>query len=85
MTPDTPAPPGKATIMRCGSCTGGQSGGRRCSECGGTGRQLWKACPRCGDIGYDRIGPGRYACRLGCGHAWTEDDPGWQAQRMPST
>jgi hypothetical protein len=44
---------------------------------------LWHACPNCGDIGYDKFSDGTYACRIRCGYRWTDDDPGWQIQRMP--
>ena len=85
--PDTPAPPGRAIIMRCGECgaTGQYSGGGPCLGCQGTGKQLWRACPACGDIGYDRLADGTYACRISCGYRWTEDHPGWQAQRLPAS
>jgi hypothetical protein len=79
------APPGRARITRCGACQGsGRDGLYPCPDCEGTGKQLWKACPHCGDIGYDRLGDGTYACRISCGYTWTEDDPGWQAQRLPA-
>jgi hypothetical protein len=78
-------PPGRARVTRCGGCNarGWYGQGYKCSDCEGTGWQLWKACPRCGDIGYDRVGDGQYACRISCGYRWGEDDPGWQAQRLP--
>ena len=79
---ETIAPPGRAQIARCPDCRGGG-----CSDCKGTGKVLWRACPKCGDIGFDFIN-GRteqdgMVCRLGCGHRWTADDPGWLAQRLP--
>jgi hypothetical protein len=78
-------PPGRARITRCGGCSGRGWYGRgyECPDCEGTGWQLWKACPRCGDIGWDRVGDGQYACRISCGYRWGEDDPAWQAQRLP--
>ena len=74
-------PPGKAVITTCQDC-----GGAGCGHCGSTGRTLWKACPRCGDIGFDFIN-GRdqdqgMICRLGCGYKWSADDPRWLAQRI---
>ena len=76
-------PPGKAVITTCQDC-----GGAGCGHCGSTGRTLWKACPRCGDIGFDFIN-GRdqdqgMICRLGCGYKWAADDPRWLAQRIPA-
>jgi hypothetical protein len=43
--------------------------------------QVWKACPKCGDIGVDFIN-GRnetdgMVCRIGCGFKWAADDPRW--------
>ena len=79
---------GKAKPARCADCSG--TGRCRCKcqstdccGCGGIGYQLWLACPNCGDIGYDGLGNGRYACRISCGFTWTEDHPGWQIQRLP--
>jgi hypothetical protein len=78
------APPGRAKVTRCGACRGtGRDGRYECSDCEGTGWQLWKACPRCGDIGWDRLADGTYACRISCGFTWSEDHPGWRAQRLP--
>ena len=84
---DVLIPPGLAKITRCGTCEStGRVGRERqyeCHGCGGTGRALWRACPRCGDIGWDRLANGTYACRISCGYRWTEDHPGWQIQRLP--
>lgn len=82
---ETLAPPGRARIMRCEECEGRghYRSGARCFGCDGTGWALWHACPRCGDLGYDKHSDWTYECRLGCGYTWTEDDPGWQAQRLP--
>jgi hypothetical protein len=79
------APPGRARITRCGTCEGRGRfrSGDECYDCEGTTWQLWKACPRCGDIGWDRLADGQYACRISCGYRWGEDDPGWLAQRLP--
>lgn len=81
---DEIAPPGRARITRCGTCRStGRLGEYECYDCEGTGWELWRACPRCGDIGYDRLADGAYACRISCGYTWGEDHPGWQAQRLP--
>jgi len=79
------APPGRAKITRCGTCEGRGRfrSGDECYDCEGTAWQLWKACPQCGDIGWDRLADGTYACRISCGFTWGEDHPGWQAQRLP--
>ena len=75
-------PPGKATVLTCSACDG-----RGCNQCGNTGKVLWRACPKCGDIGFDYLN-GRdetddMACRNGCGFKWAADDPRWLAQRLP--
>jgi hypothetical protein len=76
-------PPGKAVVTTCADC-----GGAGCRHCDGSGKALWKACPRCGDIGFDfvnRTSPDRgMICRLGCGHKWAADDPRWLAQEIPA-
>jgi hypothetical protein len=79
-------PPGLAKVMRCGECggQGSHSDGLQCLGCQGFGVQLWHACPACGDLGYDKLSDGTYACRIRCGHTWTEDDPAWQAQYLPT-
>jgi hypothetical protein len=80
----TLTPPGLARVTRCGECYGeGHYGGDECPGCEGHGVTLWRACPRCGDIGYDKLADGTYACRISCGYRWTGDDPGWQVQRLP--
>jgi hypothetical protein len=77
------APPGKGIIATCRDCAG-----PGCDLCHGTGRRLWKACPRCGDIGFDFInghdGGQGMVCRIGCGYRWSADDPRWLAQRLPA-
>ncbi len=80
---DVPSP-GNAVITACDDC-----GGRGCDQCGGTGKVLWKACPKCGDIGIDFIN-GRdetdgIVCRIGCGFKWAADDPRWLAQHLSVT
>jgi hypothetical protein len=79
---DVPAP-GKALVTECIGCNG-----RGCRDCGNTGRELMKACPKCGDVGFDFInGHSEQAgmvCRLGCGFKWAADDPRWLAQRLPA-
>ena len=76
--PGDVAPPGKAVITSCSTC-----GGRGCKDCGGSSRVLWRACPKCGDIGFDYLN-GRdeadgMVCRNGCGFRWAADDPvGWR-------
>ena len=48
----TVAAPGRAQVKTCPDCAAGvDSDGDTCLECDGTGRQLWRACPRCGDTG----------------------------------
>lgn len=83
-TPPVLAPPGKAQIDNCPECKGVP--GLPCRDCGGTGKHLWRACPLCGNIGWDYL-PGtnrqRMACRIGCGFEWGTDHPGWLAQRLP--
>lgn len=69
---------GNAKPERCPECSG-----KGCGTCGGRGYFLWKACPNCGDIGWDGLGDGIYACRISCGFRWTEDHPGWRIQRLP--
>ena len=75
-------PAGKACVMTCSAC-----GGRGCSDCGNTGKVLWRACPKCGDIGFDYLNGSNEAdgtvCRTGCGFKWAADDPRWLAQRLP--
>lgn len=77
-------PPGKAVVTTCSACDG-----RRCSSCEGSGKTLWRACPKCGDIGFDYLN-GRdeadgMVCRVGCGFKWAADDPRWTAQRLPAS
>ena len=85
----TVTPPGRAQIGTCPDCAAGfDSAGDTCVECDGTGRQLWRACPRCGDTAFDYIN-GRddadgMRCTFGCGSDWAASDPGWAIQRLPS-
>ncbi|MGO9297639.1 MAG: hypothetical protein ACLP52_27785 [Streptosporangiaceae bacterium] len=90
MTEPPPAvtpPPGRAVIENCPGCKG--TPGRDCCECNGTGKILWRACPLCGDIAWDYVNGVNdrdgMACRISCGYRWTASDPGWLAQRLPST
>jgi hypothetical protein len=75
-------PPGKATITTCSACDG-----RGCNDCDGSGKALWRACPKCGDVGFDYINgvddADGMVCRIGCGFKWAADDPRWLAQRLP--
>lgn len=78
---DVPAP-GKAVIAACSECRG-----QGCTDCGNVGKVLWRACPKCGDTGFDFVN-GRgdtdgMICRIGCGFSWAADDPRWLAQRLP--
>src|SRR5262245_29946079 len=77
-------PPGKAVIAECEGCVG-----RGCTRCNFTGKVVWRACPKCSDVGFDYIN-GRdeaagMVCRVGCGFKWAADDPRWLAQRLPAS
>ena len=78
-------PPGKARIVPCPDCQG--VSGLSCYECHGHGKLLMRACPLCGDLGWDYVNGtddrDGMACQLGCGYRWMSDDPGWQAQNWP--
>jgi hypothetical protein len=82
---DAIAPPGKGTIVACPDCAGVP--GRSCHECQGEGRYIMRACPRCGDPGWDYVNGmddhDGMACRISCGHQWNAHDPGWRAQVLP--
>jgi len=60
---------------------------RDCLECHGQGRYIQRACPLCGDPGWDWVNGAddrdSMACRISCGYTWTADDPGWRAQVLP--
>ena len=78
------APPGRAHIEECPDCERGIRRGAPCDFCDGTGWQVWKACPRCGDTAMwrhldDRT---RMHCQA-CSATWGTDYPGWLAQRLP--
>jgi hypothetical protein len=79
------APPGKARVVPCPDCQGVT--GQSCYECHGTGGILMRACPLCGDAGWDFVNGTNerdgMACRTGCGYRWSADDAGWRAQVMP--
>lgn len=77
-------PPGRARIEKCPDCDQGVRRGGPCDFCAGTGWQIWRACPRCGDTAMwtwsaDRAGA---SCQA-CGGHWDIADPGWLAQRLP--
>ena len=87
-TQQTLRPPGRAQVEPCPDCREGRDDhGNHCTECAGAGCQIWKACPRCGDIGFDYLNghndTGGMHCRLGCGHQWTAQDPAWLIQHLP--
>jgi hypothetical protein len=77
-------PPGKARVIPCPEC-GGEAG-RSSYECHGKGVVLQRACPLCGDVGWDFVNGiddrAGMACRVGCGYRWSADDPGWRAQAL---
>jgi hypothetical protein len=83
---NTITPPGKARIVPCPECQG--VAGRRCHECHGAGWHVMRACPLCGDVGWDYVNGtddrDGMACRISCGYRWTADDPGWRAQVLPT-
>jgi hypothetical protein len=78
---DTLTAPGRAVIKACPDCKGAG-----CEDCKGTGRELWRACPACGDLGWvfvagDRSEASGMAC--GCGFTWAAGHPGWVIQHLP--
>jgi hypothetical protein len=81
----TVTPPGKARVVPCRECHG--AAGRSCYECHGAGLLLQRACPLCGDLGWDYAnGTDEMAgmtCRIGCGYRWSANDLGWRAQVLP--
>jgi len=80
------AAPGRARIEDCPDCDHDvSSGGKPCRECAGTGWQVWKACPRCGDSAMWRYMDGRTRMHCqACQASWGRDYPGWLAQRLPA-
>jgi hypothetical protein len=82
----TITPPGKGRIVPCPDCNG--IPGRDCLECHGEGYYIRRACPLCGDPGWDYVNGtddrDGMACRISCGYRWIADDPGWRAQVLPS-
>ncbi len=83
---DTVTPPGKARIVPCPECHG--EAARSCYECHGEGMPLQRACPLCGDLGWDYLNAtdesAGMTCRLGCGYRWLADDLGWRVQLLPT-
>ena len=71
----TITPPGKGRIVRCPDCNGVP--GRDCLECRGQGRFIRRACPLCGDPGWDHVNGtddrNGMACRISCGYTWTAE------------
>jgi len=80
------AAPGRAHIETCPDCHQGVSGsGKPCEYCDGTGWQVWKACPRCGDIAMWRYMDDRTRMHCqACSATWDLTYPGWLAQRLPA-
>jgi hypothetical protein len=82
----TISPPGKGRIIPCPDCNGRP--GRDCLECHGQGRYVRRACPLCGDVGWDYVNGMNdrdgMACRISCGYTWSAGDPGWRAQVLPA-
>jgi hypothetical protein len=88
MTTDAQRPPGKARITACPDGNAGvDSDGDSCLECDGTGVQIWRACPWCGDMAFEYLNGHNEAagmrCAIGCGNEWAADDPGCLAQHLP--
>jgi hypothetical protein len=80
-----PTAPGLARIEACTDCTSGiDLDGDPSVNCNATGSQIWRACPRCGDLAFEYINGhdenAGMSCSLGCGYHWTADDPGWLVQ-----
>src|SRR5258706_14573861 len=75
---DTITPPGRARVMSCPECKGTPT--PTCPTCRGAGKLLVRACPLCGDIGWDYfsgvVHRDRMACRLSCSYTWHADDHG---------
>jgi len=68
----------------CPDCTGGvDPDGDRCVSCNGTGCQIWRACPQCGDLAFDYINGHDETAGMRCslGYHWTANNPGWLAQQ----
>jgi hypothetical protein len=58
--------------------------GLDCPECEGTGKIIYRTCPRCGDIAWDYINDRREMVgRISFGYQWTANDPGWLLQQLP--
>lgn len=80
------APPGKAHVEQCPDCR--HHINPDCPECEGTGLVIYRACPRCGDLGWvyrnGRSDQRGMICRLGCGYTWSAIDPAWRIQHRSS-
>ncbi len=50
---DTITPLGKARVMSCPECKGARMSA--CPACRGEGKLLVRACPLCGDLGWDYV------------------------------
>ena len=79
---------GNADIFRIRRCSHGEVKINLGRECRSADRLLRRACPLCGDPGWDYVNGmddrDGMACRISCGYRWPADDPGWQAQVLPS-
>ena len=60
--------PGKALITSCPACNG-----EHCRDCEDTGLVLMKACPNCGDVGFDVINGQNDHAEMVCGLAVASD------------
>jgi hypothetical protein len=83
----TITPPGKGRIVLCPDCNGTPD--HDCLECRGEGLYIRRACPRCGDPGWDYVNGtddrDGMACRISCGYRWTADDPAGAPKSCPPT
>jgi hypothetical protein len=80
-----PTAPGLAQIEDCPDCNERiDPDGDPCASCNATGSQIWRACPRCGDLAFDYVNghdeTAGMRCSLSCGYHWSPVDPGWLAQ-----
>ena len=77
----TVTPPGKARITPCPDCQG--VAGKPCHECHGDGRLLRRACPLCGDLGWDYANGTDDRQGMTCRYHWAPGNPAWRAQVLP--